>query len=90
MYEHHGGKDGEARATNAATRSGGDGGPGPRGWTSRPARGGRKEEVAALREEEEHARKDRVGLWEYGDVGSDDEDQPQGGGGAWGRRIASS
>lgn len=89
VYEHHGGKDGEGegdecRDSVQAEMVG-------RGLARVDKSAGtrrqqEKEEVAALREEEEHARKDRVGLWEYGDVGSDDEDQPQGGGGAWGRR----
>ena len=41
------------------------------------------EEVAALVEEEEAAKKAHLNMWEYGDIGSDDEDdRPPG----WGRR----
>ena len=38
--------------------------------------------VKTLREEEEVAKKDHLNIWQYGDIGSDDEDGPP----AWGRR----
>eukprot|EP00213_Chloropicon_mariensis_P002107 CAMPEP_0197482766 /NCGR_PEP_ID=MMETSP1309-20131121/56526_1 /TAXON_ID=464262 /ORGANISM="Genus nov. species nov., Strain RCC998" /LENGTH=951 /DNA_ID=CAMNT_0043025321 /DNA_START=340 /DNA_END=3195 /DNA_ORIENTATION=+ len=41
-----------------------------------------KEAVKVLKEEEEIAKKDRLNMWQYGDVGSDDEDGPP----AWGRK----
>jgi staphylococcal nuclease domain-containing protein 1 len=41
-----------------------------------------KEAVKVLQEEEAVAKKDHLNMWQYGDCGSDDEDQPA----AWGRR----
>jgi len=43
--------------------------------------GGLAEAVEGMKEAQERARKDRTGIWQYGDVDSDDEDAPRG----WGR-----
>ena len=43
--------------------------------------GGASEATKALAEEEEQAKKNRTAMWQYGDIGSDDEE-----GGAWGRK----
>jgi staphylococcal nuclease domain-containing protein 1 len=49
------------------------------------ARVERTAKSAALREAQERARTARAGMWEYGDVDSDD-DEPIPKPGAWGRR----
>ena len=40
--------------------------------------------LETLKEEEEQARKNHVNMWQYGDIGSDDEDGPPRA--AWGRK----
>ena len=46
----------------------------------------RKPAAAALLEVQETARKQRLGIWEYGDVDSDDDEPAPKAPGAWGRR----
>jgi staphylococcal nuclease domain-containing protein 1 len=42
----------------------------------------KREALEALQEHQEVAKKERLNIWQYGDVGSDDEEEPR----AWGRR----